>query len=367
MGYQAKELLPKSLSGLRKVKKKVNYKLRDWLFAWQRYWGVPIPVILLDETGETIPLPNNKQPVTLPELDDFTPTGSGESPLAKAVYYLRFMDPKNSNELVDKKKQNYWSPVDVYVSGAEHAVLHLLYSRFWHKVLCQLRSPSSALLTWGLFLVKFNTLHSKTSMEIFSADSDDTDSPNIRLIAWAYKMSKNRGNIINPDDVITEYGADSLHLYEMFMGPFSCIEEVHRFLARTWRLIVTEEIEGTHFNTGISATMEFINAAYKWDKVPRLVIEAFVLLLSPYAPHMAEELWSRLGHSDSLAYEHFPETRGSIQVEEACTEEDAVKLASLDEKLSKILDGKNIKKRIYVRGKILNIILEAQKVKVGHR
>lgn len=256
------------------------------------------------------------------------------------------------------------------------------------------------------------------------------ENPSIRLIARAHKMSKSRGNVINPDDVVLEYGADSLRLYEMFMGPFrdsktwntSGIEGVHRFLGRAWRLIVgsplpdgtfkdhtqaideepsleqlrclhkciykvTDEIEGTRFNTGISAMMEFINAAYKWDRLPRSIMEAFVLLLSPYAPHIAEELWFRLGHSTSLSHEPFPKadpsylkestvtlpvqingkTRGTIQVEETCTEEDAFQLASLDQKLSKFLDGKTIKKRFFVPGKILNIILERESIKVGGR
>lgn len=256
------------------------------------------------------------------------------------------------------------------------------------------------------------------------------DNPEICLIARAHKMSKSRGNVVNPDDVVSEYGADSLRLYEMFMGPLrdskawntGGIEGVHRFLGRVWRLIVgshlpdgtfiygtmatddmpsmeqlcclhkcidkvTEEIEGTRFNTGISAMMEFINAAYKWDKLPRAAIEPFVLLLSPYSPHMAEELWFRLGHSNSLVYEPFPKadpvylkestmvlpvqingkTRGTIQVEEGCTEEDAFKLASMDQKLSKYLDGRIVRKRIYVRGKILNLILEPQNVKTAIR
>ncbi|KAL0398829.1 UNVERIFIED_CONTAM: Leucine--tRNA ligase, chloroplastic/mitochondrial [Sesamum radiatum] len=469
--------------------KKVNYKLRDWLFARQRYWGEPIPVIFLDDTGECRPITEAELPLKLPELDDFTPTGTGEPPLTKAQswvktvdptsgrsaqretntmpqwagscwYYLRFMDPRNSEALVDKEKEMYWSPVDVYVGGAEHAVLHLLYARFWHKVLYDVgivstKEPFQCVINQGIILgeVQYTALRDSDG-NLVSADSVDEmgsfsqesvpedkviksgdsfvlkDNPNVRLIARAHKMSKSRGNVINPDDVVSQYGADSLRLYEMFMGPFrdsktwstSGIDGVHRFLARVWRLVVgspsvdgkfkdgtvslngepspeqlrclhrcinnvTEEIEGTRFNTGISAMMEFTNAAYKWDKLPRLIIEDFVLLLSPYAPHMAEELWSRLGHSNSLAYEPFPKvnpaylkestvvlpvqingkTRGTIQVEKTCTEEDAFKLASLDSKLSKFLTGKTIKKRIFVPGKILNVILDAQSAKVGQR
>ncbi|KAJ4980861.1 hypothetical protein NE237_031698 [Protea cynaroides] len=469
-------------------KRKVNYKLRDWLFARQRYWGEPFPVIFLND-GEIVPLPESDLPITLPELDDFTPTGTGEPPLAKAVswvrttdpisgkpavretstmpqwagscwYYLRFMDPKNSKVLVDKTKEMYWSPVDVYVGGAEHSVLHLLYARFWHKVLYDIgvvstKEPFHCLINQGIILGEVEYTACRDSEgKLISADSADIlgehhqervpeekvmkygdsfvlkDNPSIRLIARAHKMSKSRGNVINPDDVVSEYGADSLRLYEMFMGPLrdskmwstSGIEGVHRFLGRAWRLIVgsplpngsfkdgtmainddptleqlhclhkciekvTEEIEGTRFNTGISAMMEFINAAYKWDKQPRSVIEVFILLLSPYAPHMAEELWFRLGHSNSLAYERFPranpeylkdskvvlpvqingKTRGTIQVEEKCLEEDAFKLVSMDVKLSKYLVGKTIKKRIYVPGKILNVILDRKNVEVGRR
>ncbi|XP_010272272.1 PREDICTED: leucine--tRNA ligase, chloroplastic/mitochondrial [Nelumbo nucifera] len=469
--------------------RKVNYKLRDWLFARQRYWGEPFPVIFLDDTGEIVPLLESDLPLTLPELDDFTPTGTGEPPLAKAVswvrtidpisgksatretstmpqwagscwYYLRFMDPKNSDALVDKTKEKYWSPVDVYVGGAEHSVLHLLYARFWHKVLYDIgvvstKEPFQCLINQGLILGEVEyTAYRDLEGKLISADSTDVlgelqqervpedkvmksgdyfvlkDNPNIRLIARAHKMSKSRGNVINPDDVVAEYGADSLRLYEMFMGPLrdsktwstSGIEGVHRFLGRTWRLVVgsplpdgsfrdgtvatddeptleqlrtlnkciekvTDEIEGMRFNTGISAMMEFINAAYKWDKHPKSIIEAFVLLLSPYAPHMAEELWFRLGHLNSLVYEGFPEanpeylkestivlpvqingkTRGTIKVEEGCSEEEAFRLASLDEKLSKYLVEKTIKKRIYVPGRILNVILDKQNVKVGSR
>ncbi|KAL3850893.1 hypothetical protein ACJIZ3_012775 [Penstemon smallii] len=482
-GSKVIEWLEKTGNGM----KKVNFKLRDWLFARQRYWGEPIPVIFLDDTTEGIPISEAELPLMLPELDEFTPTGTGEPPLAKALswvktvdptsgrharretntmpqwagscwYYLRFMDPKNSKALVDKEKEMYWGPVDVYVGGAEHAVLHLLYARFWHKVLYDIgvvstKEPFKCVINQGIILgeVQYIAFRDPDGNFVSSDSVDSTgnfsqeivpeekviksgdsfvlkENTNIRVIVRAHKMSKSRGNVINPDDVVLEYGADSLRLYEMFMGPFrdsktwstSGIEGVHRFLARVWRLIVgspspdglfkdgtvdlegepsmdqlrslhrcidkvTEEIEGTRFNTGISAMMEFTNAAYKWDKLPRPVVEAFVLLLSPYAPHMAEELWSRLGHTTSLAYEAFPKvnpdylkestlvlpvqingkTRGTIQVEKTCTEEDAFKLASLDSKVSKFLEGKTIKKKIFVPGKILNIVLDMKSVKVG--
>ncbi|CAL1412884.1 unnamed protein product [Linum trigynum] len=459
--------------------RKVNYKLRDWLFARQRYWGEPIPVVFSDDTGEIIPLPETDLPLTLPELDDFTPTGTGEPPLTKAVswvntvdplsgkaarretstmpqwagscwYYLRYMDPKNSKELVDKRKEIYWSPVDVYVGGAEHAVLHLLYSRFWHKVLYDIgivstKEPFKCVINQGIILgeVQYTAFKDQDGNYV-SADSVNAsdelyqevipeekvkksgdgyvldENPGIQVMARAHKMSKSRGNVVNPDDVVGEYGADALRLYEMFMGPFrdtktwntSGIEGVYRFLGRTWRLIVgspladgsfqdgslvvdvepsfeqlrslhrciakvTEEIEATRFNTGISAMMEFVNAANKWDNLPRSIAEAFVLVLAPYAPHVAEELWFRLGHSNTLAHAPFPEarseylkeakkvlpvqvngkTRGTVEVDEGCSEEEAFRIASQDSKLSRFLEGKSIIKTIYVQGKILNVIL----------
>ncbi|KAL1805373.1 hypothetical protein ACET3Z_028441 [Daucus carota] len=491
-GLNSKNAASKVIDWIEKTgngNRKVNYKLRDWLFARQRYWGEPIPVVLLDDTGETVPIPETELPLTLPELDDFTPTGTGEPPLAKALawvktkdplsgkpakretntmpqwagscwYYLRFMDPNNTKALVDKTKEMYWSPVDVYVGGAEHAVLHLLYSRFWHKVLYDIgavstKEPFKCVINQGIILGEVQYMACRDSDgNLVSADSVDVlkdysqekvpednvtksgvhfvlkDNRNIRLIARAHKMSKSRGNVVNPDDVVAEYGADSLRLYEMFMGPLrdsktwntSGIDGVYRFLGRSWRLIVgsplpngmfedgtividdqpsleqlrplhkcinkvTEEIEGTRFNTGISAMMEFLNVANKWDKLPRSIAEDFVLLLAPYAPHISEELWCRLGHPDSLGYEPFPKanpaylkeatitlpvqingkTRGTIEVEEACTEEDALKLAALNPKLSKYLDGKMIKKIIYVPSRILNVILNRENVKVGVR
>ncbi|CAO2160830.1 unnamed protein product [Urochloa humidicola] len=466
-------------------KKKVNYKLRDWLFARQRYWGEPFPVVYHDDTNEMVPLSENELPLTLPELDDFTPTGTGEPPLTKATdwvrtidplskkparretstmpqwagscwYYLRFMDPKNSNILVDKAKERYWGPVDIYVGGAEHSVLHLLYARFWHKVLYDMgvvstKEPFKCLINQGLILGEVEyTAYRDNEGRLVSADSNSSlidcyqekvpadkvtkvgdhyvlkDDPNIHLNARAYKMSKSRGNVVNPDDVVSEYGADSLRLYEMFMGPLrdsktwstGGIEGVHRFLGRTWRLIVgpplpdgsykdgtvatedeptldqlrvlhkciarvTEEIHETRFNTAISAMMEFVNAAYKWETQPKSVIESFVLLLSPFAPHLAEELWFRLGHPQSLAYEQFPKakseyleesklvlpvqingkTRGTILVDKSCSEDDVFQIAASDEKLSKYLAGKGIRKRIYVPGRILNVILDQQKAR----
>ncbi|CAI0626006.1 unnamed protein product [Linum tenue] len=493
--------------------RKVNYKLRDWLFARQRYWGEPIPVVFSDDTGEIISLSETDLPLTLPELDDFTPTGTGEPPLTKAFswvntvdplsgkaarretstmpqwaeamyrYYLRYMDPKNSKELVDKRKEIYWSPVDVYVGGAEHAVLHLLYSRFWHKVLYDIgivstKEPFKCVINQGIILgeVQYTAFKDQDGNYV-SADSVNAsdelyqevipeekvkksgdgyvldENPGIQVMARAHKMSKSRGNVVNPDDVVGEYGADALRLYEMFMGPFryflspslykfydkkedglnkqllkqmecggggrdtktwntSGIEGVYRFLGRTWRLIVgspladgsfqdgslavdvepsfeqlrslhrciakvTEEIEATRFNTGISAMMEFVNAANKWDNLPRSIAEEFVLVLAPYAPHVAEELWFRLGHSNTLAHAPFPEarseylkdakkvlpvqvngkTRGTVEVDEGCSEEEAFRIASQDSKLSRFLEGKSIIKTIYVQGKILNVIL----------
>lgn len=464
-------------------KKKVNYKLRDWLFARQRYWGEPFPVIFLEDTGEAVPIPESDLPVTLPEMDDFTPTGTGEPPLAKSIswvnttdpisgkpakretntmpqwagscwYYLRFMDPNNSQALVNESKERYWGPVDVYVGGAEHSVLHLLYSRFWHKVLYDIgvvstREPFKCLINQGMILgeVEYTAFINKEG-DLVSADLVDYGSeyrqekvpesnvlksgeayvlkndPSVRLNARAHKMSKSRGNVINPDDIVNNYGADSLRLYEMFMGPLrdtkvwstNGVEGVHRFLGRTWRLIVgyplsdgsyregtittdvepsheqlrnlhqciqkvSEEIEGTRYNTAISAMMEFINAAYKWVTHPRSVLEEFVLLLSPFAPHIAEELWRRLGHADSLAYEPWPEaeeqylkddmivlpiqingkTRGKLQIPEGSGEDEAFAAVVQDEHFEKYLSGNSISKKIYVPGRILNIIVQRNK------
>lgn len=461
-------------------KKQVNYKLRDWLFARQRYWGEPFPLLLL-ENGEVKAVPESDLPVTLPEIDEFTPTGTGEPPLAKATswvntidpesgkpalretntmpqwagscwYYLRFMDPRNANALVDPEKERYWGSVDLYVGGAEHSVLHLLYARFWHKVLYDIgavstKEPFQCLVNQGMILgeVEYTVFRDTRSGNYVSADVVDgsdyykderisetlvvkkgesyvlKDDPKIRVSSRAHKMSKSRGNVVNPDDIVTEYGADSLRLYEMFMGPLrdtkiwstSGVEGVHRFLGRAWRLVVglplsggafpegsvasdseptreqlrtlhqcinkvTEEIDNMRFNTAISAMMEFINAATKWNDRPKQVLESFVLLLSPLAPHIAEELWCRLGHAQSLAYEAWPEanpeylkedsitlpvqfngkTRGTIQIAVGTDQDAAFAAVTEDANFAKFLQGKDVKKTIYVPGRILNLIVK---------
>ncbi len=330
-------------------KKSVNYKLRDWLFSRQRYWGEPFPIIHTED-GRVLGLPEDQLPLTLPRLEDYKPAGTGEPPLAKAQgwvnlalpdgtkarretntmpqwagscwYYLRYIDPHNPEKGWDPEKEKYWMPVDLYVGGAEHAVLHLLYSRFWHKFLYDLgyvstKEPFKKLVNQGMIL------------------GED-----------GQKMSKSRGNVINPDTVIAQYGADAMRLYEMFMGPLEAIkpwsmrgvEGVYRFLQKVWRAVVDEQtgqldksitdddpdqatlrllnqtikkvgddIESFDFNTAISAMMIFINHLSKQAVRPMSVVEKFVLILAPFAPHIAEELWQKLGHTDSLAYEPWPQ------------------------------------------------------------
>jgi leucyl-tRNA synthetase len=418
--------------------RRVNYKLRDWLFSRQRYWGEPIPVLHeLDASGNPTgvirPLTAADLPLRLPELEDFKPTGNPEGPLVKATdwisvsrdgkkyrretntmpqwagscwYYLRYLDPRNPNAFCDPAKAKYWLPVDLYVGGAEHAVLHLLYSRFWHKVLYDrghvpTKEPFQRLINQGLILgeteftgfqqarvekkdekgketekliptgewvsaqqVNFDGDAARTKerqprpLVLIKLDEEDVEkqgdtfvlkaNPAVRIDARAYKMSKSRGNVVNPDTVVHEHGADSLRLYEMFMGPLEAmkpwnmrsIKGVYGFLSRVWRLIVdeaaetpklnaavedvepdaetlkllhktirkvTEDTEALRFNTAIAAMMEFTNhLTGKVDVRPRKVLEPFVHLLAPYAPHVAEELWQVLGHTTSLAYEPWP-------------------------------------------------------------
>lgn len=467
-------------------RRRVNFKLRDWLFSRQRYWGEPFPIIFVD--GEPKAVPEGDLPVALPDVESYKPSGNGQSPLANidewlhttdpetgapalretntmpqwagsCWYYLRFIDPKNPGKLVDPEKEKYWMPADLYVGGAEHSVLHLLYARFWHKVLYDVgvvstEEPFQKLVHQGMILGEVEyTAYQNPSGEWVSASDlvssegssdiymdrrtgnpteavtipeEDVEKrgdgfvlkarPDIVVSARAHKMSKSRGNVINPDDVVNTFGADSLRLYEMFMGPLEQVkpwstrgvEGVHRFLNRVWRLIideetgqfskavqdveptreqlhalhqtirkVTDDIEGMRFNTAIAAMMEFVNSAYKWNSVPKAVLEPFVLVLSPFAPHLTEELWGRLGHGDSLAYAAWPETkeeylqsdevqiavqvngkmRATIQVPTEASKEEVLGAARANENVAKYLDGGMLRKEIYIPGRIVNFVV----------
>ena len=360
--------------------RRVQYRLRDWLFSRQRYWGEPIPMLHRAD-GSILPLPEVALPLLPPELDDYRPTASGEPPLARAErwvkttdpssgapawretntmpqwagscwYYLRFIDPKNDKALVDPEKERYWMPVDLYVGGAEHAVLHLLYARFWHKLLYDIgavstKEPFRKLFNQGMILAfsyrdasgKYHEPEQVVQAGgMFFVDGVEAEQQ-------IEKMSKSRFNVVNPDEIVKEFGADSMRLYEMFMGPLDVakpwqtagVAGVRRFLNRAWRLIcdeddaedierigdaapdrqlasllhrtiasVTDDIENLRFNTAIAKLMELVNALTPMPQRPRAILETFVLLLSPFAPHIAEELWSKLGHRTSLAYEPWP-------------------------------------------------------------
>jgi leucyl-tRNA synthetase len=397
----------------------VQFKQRDWLFSRQRYWGEPIPIVKF-ESGIVKPLTESELPLILPDLKEFKPSGSTESPLALAAsdwldvedpkygrgrretntmpqwagscwYYLRFIDPGNREQVIDPKLERYWMPVDLYIGGSEHAVLHLLYARFWHKVLHDLGyvsadEPFRRLIHQGLIL------------------GEDSQ-----------KMSKSRGNVINPDVVIEEYGADSLRLFEMFMGPLEMakpwsmkgVEGIRRFLNRAWRMMmgdeeagmvaqitdramsaaeervmhgtirkVTEDIEGLRFNTAISALMVFVNEFINLEEKPRPAMVAFAKLLAPFAPHLAEELWKKLGNEGTIAREPWPEydpekiaedeteivlqvnskIKGKVRVP-AGTETQALEAIALDsDVIRELIAGKTVKKVITVKDKLVNVI-----------
>ena len=389
--------------------KKVNYKLREWIFARQRYWGEPIPIVYVDD--EMKALADSNLPLVLPELDDYAPSKTGASPLDKATdwvnttyegkpakretstmpgsagsswYFLRYIDPHNDNEFANKKLLEYWLPVDLYVGGPEHAVGHLLYSRFWNnylynKGLVPVKEPFAKLRHQGMIL--------GTNGE---------------------KMSKSKGNVINPDDMVKEYGADSLRLYEMFMGPIDSakpwdpngIDGSKKFLDRVWRLYVesnkikdeenknlekvyhftvkkvTNDYETMNFNTAISQMMIFINSVNKEDVLPREYAEGFLKLLNPIAPHITEELWNILGHKDTITYESWPvydeektidnEIKIPVQINGKLK---TTVMITLDEDESSVkqkvhsaiedkLDGKSIFKEIYVKNKIYNVVVK---------
>jgi leucyl-tRNA synthetase len=391
----------------------VNFKLKDWVFSRQRYWGEPIPIVHCKKCG-AVPLNEKDLPLLLPDVKNYEPTGTGESPLAaisdwvntkcpkcggparretntmpqwagSCWYYLRYLSPKDSKSFASKKEQDYWMNVDLYVGGAEHAVLHLLYARFWHKVLYDLgfvrdKEPFKKLMNQGLILGEDNE-----------------------------KMSKSRGNVVNPDEVIKRYGADTLRLYEMFMGPFDAvkpwstknIEGCFRFLQKVWRLAeeseliddkpsddlnrllhktikkVGEDIENFAFNTAISHMMILANEMMKEKKLSTDVLEKLILVLTPFAPHLCEEIWEKLGNKKTLAYENWPEYDNKLVVDNTfelvfavngkkrsvkevpvdISETEAINEAMSDINIQRNIEGKEIVKKIYVKGKLVNIVI----------
>lgn len=400
-----------------KGEKQVTYRLRDWLFSRQRYWGEPIPVIHWED-GTTTAVPEDQLPLVLPKTTEIKPSGTGESPLANiddwvnvvdpetgkkgrretntmpqwagsCWYYLRYIDPTNREALADADKLKEWLPVDIYIGGAEHAVLHLLYARFWHKFLYDIgvvptKEPFQKLFNQGMILGENNE-----------------------------KMSKSKGNVVNPDEIVESHGADTLRLYEMFMGPLDAsiawstkgLDGARRFLDRVWRLLVddngelsskvqesndttlervyhqtvkkvTEDYEGLRFNTGISQLMVFINDAYKVDVLPKQYVEGFVKLLAPICPHTTEELWSKLGHEDTISYEAWPafdeaklvddeveivvqingKVRAKLNVPAEASREELQDIAMANEDVQEFIEGKTVRKVIAVPGKLVNIV-----------
>lgn len=420
-GLSKQEAIEKMIEWLEengKGRRKVSYRLRDWLFSRQRYWGEPIPIVHYED-GTMKPVPEEELPLELPEMDEIKPSGTGESPLANAKewlevtdpdtglkgkretntmpqwagscwYYLRFIDPHNDEALADPEKLKKWLPVDIYIGGAEHAVLHLLYARFWHKVLYDLgivptKEPFQKLFNQGMILGENNE-----------------------------KMSKSKGNVVNPDDIVKSHGADTLRLYEMFMGPLEAskawsekgLDGARRFLDRVWRLFVaddgqlnpkikaaqgtkefetvyhqtvkkvTEDYENLHFNVAISQLMVFVNEAYKQEVLPKEYMEGFVKLLSPITPHIGEELWEKLGYTDTIAYEPWPtydeaklvedeveivvqvngKIRAKLNIPANAAKEEMEKLAMENETVQSHIAGKTIRKVIAVPGKLVNIV-----------
>ena len=415
----AKEKIIKWLEKEKKGERAVQYKLRDWLFSRQRYWGEPIPIIHKD--GKPIPLDESELPLELPEIDKYEPSGTGESPLAKinewvevrgvnkeiiglretntmpqwagsCWYYLRFIDPINHEKGWDSQKEKYWMPVDLYIGGAEHAVLHLLYSRFWHHVLYDLglvstKEPFKKLFNQGMIL-----------------GSDGA------------KMSKSRGNVINPDETVDMYGSDSLRIYEMFMGPLdkgkpwstSGLQGCSRFIKKLWGILVDDEgdisknitniesdketnqllhqmikkvsenLDKLHFNTCVSEFMIFTNHIQKLDEINRELIKTFIILINPFIPHIAQELWELIDENNELSYEPWPiydnqltqldyikiavqingKRRSEIGISSNDSESEVISKAKNDDKISAFIKGKNIIKEIYVHQKIVNFVIK---------
>lgn len=397
--------------------KVISYRLRDWLFSRQRYWGEPIPVIHWED-GTSTTVPENELPLLLPKTDQVKPSGTGESPLAviaewvnvvdpvtgmkgrretntmpqwagSSWYFLRFMDPHNRNDLASNERLDYWQNVDLYIGGAEHAVLHLLYARFWHKFLYDIgivptKEPFQKLYNQGMILGENNE-----------------------------KMSKSKGNVVNPDDIVERYGADTLRMYEMFMGPLDAsstwseggIEGSRKFLDRIWRLLldendkmrdrittintheldkvyhqtvkkVTEDYDNLHFNTAISQMMIFINEAYKVDALPFEYVSGFIQLLAPIAPHFSEELWVKLGKPEGISYVAWPtydeaflveaeievvfQINGKVKTKEMVpsdiSNDDMIAMALENSIIKEGIEGKTVRKTIAIPGKLVNIV-----------
>ncbi|WP_342472138.1 leucine--tRNA ligase [Metasolibacillus sp. FSL H7-0170] len=421
-GLNKEEGITKAIAWLEEKgvgEKKISYRLRDWLFSRQRYWGEPIPVIHWED-GTMTTVPQEELPLMLPKTNDIRPSGTGESPLANidewvnvvdpvtgkkgrretntmpqwagsCWYYLRYIDPDNDEMIIDPELAKRWLPVDIYVGGAEHAVLHLLYARFWHKVLYDIgvvhtKEPFKKLFNQGMILGENNE-----------------------------KMSKSKGNVINPDDIVASHGADTLRLYEMFMGPLEAskawstngLDGARRFLDRIWRLFiddngavsskivdtndgklelayhqtvkkVTEDFEAIRYNTAISQMMVFINECYKVDSVPKEYAEGFVQMLSPVARHIAEELWQKFGHTETITYSAWPtfdpsklvedeveivvqvlgKVRAKIKVAKDISKEDLEATALADEKVKEFIVGKDVIKVVVIPGKLVNIVVK---------
>ena len=414
-GLGKQEAIDKMVSWLEENKigtKKINYKLREWIFARQRYWGEPIPIVFTEDNKIHV-LADEDLPLVLPELEDYAPSKTGASPLDKATdwvnttfdgqharretstmpgsagsswYFLRYIDPHNDKEIADPELLKHWMPVDLYVGGPEHAVGHLLYSRFWNNYL----------YNKGIVFTK-EPFHKLRHQGMILGTNGE-------------KMSKSKGNVINPDDMVREYGADALRLYEMFMGPIDAakpwditgIEGTKKFLDRIWRLYVesdkisnkpnanldkiynytvkkvTNDYENMYFNTAISQMMIFINTVYKEDSLPVEYAEGFLKLLNPVAPHITEELWNKLGHEHTIAYEKWPEydetkivedeveipvqingkVKATISVPVDLTEAEIKEIVHKNENISNLTKGKTIVKEIYVKNKIYNIVVK---------
>ena len=457
-GLNKADAIAKMLEFLEEKKigrKAINYKLRDWVYSRQRYWGEPIPLIHCPDCG-TVPVPEEDLPLELPEVKSYQPTGTGESPLAaidswvnckcpkcgkpakretntmpqwggSCWYYLRYLDPKNTKQFCSKEAENYWMPVDLYIGGAEHAVLHLLYARFWHKVLYDIgvvstKEPFQRLINQGMITSFAFQRKDKTLVPVDEVEQKEDGkyyekATGQELEQIVAKMSKSLKNVVNPDDEIKAYGADSVRMYEMFMGPLTMskpwatqgIVGIHRFLEKVWAVSekpmsdidiygkledkalvsarktfsqtikkVTNDTATLNFNTAISQMMIFINEISKLPEVPKAIWSDFVKVLSPYAPHLGEELWEKLGHKNTIAYESWPvinedfakddvktivvmvngKKRDTFEAEPGSSDESLKETAFARDGVKKFTDGHEVVKCIVVKDKLVNIVIK---------